>query len=115
MLRQQLSPSACGRYASGISIALGSHGGAFRDAVGSGYFALFSGQGTVQLSPQAWRASLGVAGRQHQAERWTSHGELADEAHWTAACSRQLAQLNQLLEAPGTSGELALRAYLHVR
>jgi hypothetical protein len=53
--------------------------------------------------------------RQHQAERWTAHGELTDEAHWTAACSRQLATLDQLLAAPGANGDLALRAYLRVR
>jgi len=115
MLRRQLSPSACGRYASGIAIALGSHGGAFRDAVGSGYFALFSGQGTVRLPTPAWRASLGGALRRHQAERWTAHGELLDEAHWAAACSRQLATLDQLLAVPGANGDLALRAYLRVR
>ncbi len=115
MLRRQLSPSACGRYASGIAITLGSHGGAFRDAVGSGYVALFSGQGIVRLRTPAWRASLGSALRQHQAERWTAHGELADEAHWTAACSRQLATLDQLLATPSANGDLALRAYLRVR
>lgn len=115
MLRQQLSPSACGRYASGIAIALGSHGGAFRDAVGSGYLALFSGQDTVRLPTPAWQASLGSAWRQHQAERWTSHGELADEAHWTVACNRQLARLDQLLAVPDGNGDLALRAYLRVR
>ena len=115
MLRQQLSTSACGRYASGIAISLGAQAGAFKDAVGPGYLALFSGNDTVQLPSLAWHASLADALRKHQQERWASHGELADEAHWSANCSRQLATLDQLLNAPGAAGDLALRAYLRVR
>jgi hypothetical protein len=115
MLRQQLSPSACGRYASGIAIRLGDRAGAFETAVGSGYLALFSGNDTISLPSLAWHVSLTAALRQHQAERWATHGELADEAHWSANCSRQLATLDQLLNAPGPAGDLALRAYLRAR
>ena len=115
LLRQQLSPSACGRYASGIAIALGDQAGAFKAAIGPGYLALFSGNDTVLLPSQPWHANLAKALRQHQAERWTSHGELADEAHWSTTCSQQLATLDRLMHAPGTAGDLALRAYLRVR
>lgn len=115
LLQQRLSPSACGRYASGIAISLGNQTGAFKATVGPGYLALFSGNNNVQLPPPAWHASLTAALRQHQTERWTPHGELADEAHWSANCSRQLAALDQLLNAPGPTGDLALRAYLRVR
>lgn len=115
MLRQQLSTSACGRYASGIAISLGDQADAFKDAIGPGYLALFSGNDTVQLPPMPWHASLTDALRKHREERWASHGELADEAHWSTNCSRQLVTLDQLLNAPGTAGDLALRAYLWVR
>ncbi|RCS28858.1 hypothetical protein DEO45_14245 [Rhodanobacter denitrificans] len=115
MLRQQLSTSACGRYASGIAISLGPHAGAFKDIVGPGYLALFSGNDTVQLPSPAWRASLTDALHKHQEERWVSQGELVDEVHWSANCNRQLATLDQLLNAPGAAGDLALRAYLLAR
>lgn len=115
LLRQQLSPSACGRYASGIAIALGDQAGAFTAAIGPGYLALFSGTDTVLLPPRTWHASVARALRQHQAERWAPHGELADEAHWSTTCSQQLATLDRLMNAPGTAGDLALRAYLRAR
>lgn len=115
LLRQQLSASACGRYASGIAIRLGDQAGAFTDAIGPGYLALFSGSDTVQLPPVPWRISLTDALRKHLGERWVSHGELADETHWSTSCSQHLTTLNQLLHAPGAAGSLALRAYLRVR
>lgn len=115
MLRQRLSPSACGRYASGVAISLGNQASAFKGTLAPGYLALFSGNDTVQLPDQAWRTSLIDALRKHQAEHWSSQGELADEAHWSAACTQQMATLDQLLDAPGAAGDLALRAYLRVR
>jgi hypothetical protein len=115
MLRQRLSISACGRYANGIAISLGDQAGAFKDAVGPGYLALFSGNDTIHLPSLAWHASLTDALHKHQEERWAAHGELADAAHWSANCSRQLATLDQLLNAPGAAGDLALRAYLRAR
>lgn len=115
VLRQQLSTSACGRYASGIAVSLGDHGGAFKDAIGPGYLALFSGNNTVQLPPKAWHTSLTDALRKHREERWISQGELADEAHWSANCDQQLTALDRLLNATGATGDLALRAYLRAR
>jgi hypothetical protein len=115
MLRQRLSISACGRYANGIAISLGDQAGAFKDAVGPGYLARFSGNDTIHLPSLAWHASLTDALHKHQEERWAAHGELADAAHWSANCSRQLATLDQLLNAPGAAGDLALRAYLRAR